>query len=105
MADYNNRNNGNQGEIEFKIVEMLGVIDAKPTGWNREVNVVAWNGGAPKFDIREWSPDHEKMSKGITLHEREAVKLVRILAKRLDMDRPLSAHDEPEQEMQSSSLY
>jgi hypothetical protein len=104
MADYN-RNNGNQGEIEFRIIEKLGVIDAKPTGWNRELNVVAWNGGPPKFDIREWSPDHEKMSKGITLHEREAVKLVKFLARRLDIDEPINPQAEQTQASEGSSLY
>ena len=49
MAIMNN-NNLNQGnEIEFRLVEQLGVIDRHKTGWNREVNIVAWNGKAPKF--------------------------------------------------------
>ena len=32
--------------------------------------------------------DHERMSRGITLHEREAIKLTRILAERLQLDEP-----------------
>ncbi|MEI3503270.1 MAG: PC4/YdbC family ssDNA-binding protein [Anaerovoracaceae bacterium] len=42
-----------------------------PTGWRKELNLVSWNGGAPKYDIRDWDPDHERMSRGITLHEKE----------------------------------
>ena len=32
--------------------------------------------------------EHERMSRGITLHEREAVKLAKILVQRLQMDEP-----------------
>ena len=87
MAVYNNNNNQNR-EVEFKLIEQLGIIDRHKTGWNREVNIVAWNGKQPKFDIRDWDPDHERMSRGITLHEREAIKLTEILAHRLQMDLP-----------------
>lgn len=91
MAIYNgsNSNNDNQNrEIEFKLVEKLGVLDTHKSGWAREVNIVAWNGKPPKFDIRDWDPEHERMSRGITLHEREAVKLAKILVQRLQMDGP-----------------
>jgi hypothetical protein len=91
MAIYNgsNSNNDNQNrEIEFKLVEKLGVLDTHKSGWAREVNIVAWNGKPPKFDIRDWDPEHERMSRGITLHEREAVKLAKILVQRLQMDEP-----------------
>lgn len=84
MAIYNN---GNQnGVLDYKLVEQLGIIDSHKSGWNREVNLVAWNGKPPKFDIRDWDPDHERMSRGITLHEKEAIKLAKILVKRLQMD-------------------
>ena len=91
MAIFNgsNSNNDNQNrEIEFKLVEKLGVLDTHKSGWAREVNIVAWNGKPPKFDIRDWDPEHERMSRGITLHEREAVKLAKILVQRLQMDEP-----------------
>ena len=100
MADYNesNANNDNQSrEIEYKLVEKLGVLDTHKSGWAREVNIVAWNGKPPKFDIRDWNPDHNRMSRGITLHEREAIKLTKILAQRLQMDGP------QEQQMQQGS--
>ncbi|MBR4766405.1 MAG: hypothetical protein IK085_06560, partial [Clostridia bacterium] len=28
-------------------------------------------GREPKYDIREWAPDHEKMGKGVTLSKEE----------------------------------
>ena len=62
MADRNN------GEVTFEIMERGGLLE-KPNdnGWALEVNLVAWNGGKPKIDIRSWSPDHQKMTRGITL--------------------------------------
>ena len=90
MANYNNYSNGNRNteRVQFQLVEKLGVLDHHKSGWAREVNLVAWNGNPPKFDIRDWDPEHERMSRGITLFEREAAKLTRILAERLQMDMP-----------------
>ena len=70
------------GEIEFKIVEHIAVLEQHESGWSRELNVVSWNGGEPKLDIREWSPDHERMTRGITLNEENGRKLSDALNKR-----------------------
>ena len=106
MAIYNGSNANNDAqnrEIEFKLVEKLGVLDTHKSGWAREVNIVAWNGKPPKFDIRDWDPEHERMSRGITLHEREAIKLAKILVQRLQMDGPAQpqAQQESEEEYQT----
>lgn len=54
----------NNGEVTFEIKEFIGALDtANDNGWRRELNLVSWNGGAPKLDIREWSPDHARMTK------------------------------------------
>jgi len=66
--------------IKFEIVKHFGVISSEKSGWRKEVNLVAWNDRKPKLDIRDWSPEHEKMGKGITLTEEEASQLVEILA-------------------------
>lgn len=58
-------------EITFEIVEKIGVIAKYQTGWTKEINLVSWNGSEPKYDIRDWSPDHERMSRGVTLREDE----------------------------------
>ena len=34
-------------------------------------NKISWNGTAPKYDIRDWSPEHEKMGKMVTHTERQ----------------------------------
>ena len=53
-------------EIKYEITEHLGVISETARGWTREVNMISWNGREPKIDVRDWSPDHSKMSKGLT---------------------------------------
>jgi len=58
-------------EVSFDIVERIGVITKNSTGWCKELNLVSWNGATPKYDIRDWNPDHSHMSRGVTLHERE----------------------------------
>ena len=63
-------------EVTFEIKEHIGVINEFDNGWNRELNIVSWNGQAPKYDIRDWDGGHERMSRGITLHPRDMRKVV-----------------------------
>ncbi len=51
------------------------------SGWTRELNLISWNGAAPKYDIRDWSPEHQKMGKCIALSADEIEKLKTILSK------------------------
>ena len=62
-------------DFQYEIVEHIGVLSESPKGWRKEFNKIAWNGGAPKYDIRDWAPEHEKMGKGVTLSEEELEKL------------------------------
>ena len=71
------------GEIKYEIIEELGVLSESAKGWTKELNLISWNGGAPKYDIRDWAPEHEKMGKGVTLSEEEAKKLAELLAAKL----------------------
>ena len=68
-------------EIKFEIIAHIGVLNTSPKGWKKELNVVSWNGGQEKYDIRDWSPDHKKMGKGITLTEEELGQLRVLLTK------------------------
>jgi hypothetical protein len=99
-------------DIAFEITQSLGVLSESAKGWTKELNLVSWNGREPKYDIREWSPDHEavkhhaakplcfshgtyhrfaianrvtspKMGKGVTLSEEEAAALRDLLAEAL----------------------
>ena len=66
-------------DIKFEIVEEIGVLSENAKGWRKELNKVSWNDAAPKYDLRDWSPDHEKMGKGITLIDDDAKKLKELL--------------------------
>jgi hypothetical protein len=68
-------------EIKFEIKETLGAVSQSPKGWNKELNLISWNGKEPKYDLREWAPEHEKMGKGVTLTVEELRGLRDILNK------------------------
>ena len=58
-------------EFSYEIVEEIAVLSENNKGWRKELNLVSWNGRPPKFDLRDWAPDHEKMGKGLTLTNEE----------------------------------
>ncbi len=62
-------------DIKFEIKKEIAVLSENAKGWHKELNFVSWNGAAPKYDIREWSPDHERMGKGVTLSVEEFMSL------------------------------
>ena len=62
-------------EIKYEIVEHIGVINETDKGWKKELNLVSWNEREPKYDLRDWSENHERMGKGITLTKEEVEKL------------------------------
>ena len=66
-------------ELEFNIVKEIGIVAEGTKGWRKELNLVSWNSRAPRYDLREWSPDHKKMGKGVTLSAEEVVKLKELL--------------------------
>ena len=66
-------------DFSFSIEKNLGVISQGKGGWNLELNFVSWGDRPAKYDIRSWSADHEKMGKGITLTQEEAVALKNLL--------------------------
>jgi hypothetical protein len=71
-------------DITYDVLKNFGVLSEDKGGWKKELNLVSWNGRAPKFDLRDWAPGHEKMGKGITLTREEATKLAEILAQALE---------------------
>ncbi len=68
-------------KIDFEIKHHIGVLSESAKGWCKELNLISWNGREPKYDIRDWAPDHEKMGKGITLSDEEVKKLYELLGK------------------------
>lgn len=67
-------------DIKYDIIEEIGVLSENAKGWRKEINLISWNGAVPKYDIREWAPEHEKMGKGVILTKEELDKMVEILA-------------------------
>ena len=68
--------------VTFEIVKHICTIsspkDIVPNfegGLNKELNLVSWNGEEAKFDIRSWSEDHTKLTRGITLNADEMTAL------------------------------
>ena len=64
---------GSDKEFKYEITEHIGDISESSSGWKKELNLISWNGANPKYDIRDWAPEHEKMGKGVTLTEDEVV--------------------------------
>lgn len=71
-----------QSSVTYEVVTHIGTLAQYPTGWTKELNIISWNGGNAKFDIRDWSEDHKQLSKGVTLHKEEARELMELLQAR-----------------------
>lgn len=56
---------------KYEIIKSIAVLSTEKSGWTKELNLIAWNGKTPKYDLRSWSPDHQKMGKGVTLSDEE----------------------------------
>lgn len=69
-------------DFKFEITEHLGTLSESAKGWTKELNKVSFNDRPAKYDLREWDPDHQKMSKGVTLSDEEMEILSKILKDR-----------------------
>lgn len=74
--------NYDERDVTFDILEEIGIISTQATGWTKELNLVRWNGGPAKYDIRDWDPSHERMSRGITLKEDEMRRVLTLMKRR-----------------------
>lgn len=66
-------------EIKFEIIKTIGVLSTSASGWRKELNLISWNEREPKYDLRDWSADHSKMGKGVTLSTQELSALRELL--------------------------
>lgn len=66
-------------EIKYEITKHIGVLSENSRGWTKELNMISWNERDPKYDLREWNPDHTRMGKGITLTEEDVENLRKLL--------------------------
>jgi hypothetical protein len=72
-------------EINFKIIEHIAILSESAKGWKKELNLISWNDRPAKHDIREWSPDHEQMGKGVTFTTEE-LQILRDHLNKMDLD-------------------
>ena len=66
-------------EIKYEIIKTIGVLSTSAKGWTKELNLISWSEREPKYDLRDWAPDHEKMGKGVTLSDEELRALKKLL--------------------------
>ena len=38
-------------DIQFEIVKEIAVLSTSDSGYTKELNLIAWNGNEPKYDI------------------------------------------------------
>ncbi|MCT4542335.1 MAG: PC4/YdbC family ssDNA-binding protein [Vallitalea sp.] len=65
--------------IKYEIIDTIGVLSESSNGWQKELNLISWNDREPKYDLRDWAPEHEKMGKGVTLTAKELTSLKSML--------------------------
>lgn len=66
-------------DIKYEIIKTIGVLSTSASGWSKELNLISWNDREPKYDLRDWSADHSKMGKGVTLSKEELLALKELL--------------------------
>lgn len=66
-------------EFKYEIIKELGIISERKGGWSKQLNLNSWNDAEPKYDIRDWAPNREKMGKGISLSASELQTLTDML--------------------------
>ncbi len=93
--------NHDDNEVSFEIVEKIGVLSTYSTGWTKEINLVRWNQGPARYDIREWDPQHSRMSKGLTFGEKEMRTLIDSMKKRKRYSAPA---EDPDLELEDAAF-
>lgn len=68
-----------KNELKYEIIANVGVVSERSGGWKKELNRISWSGGEPKYDLRDWAPEHAKMGKGITMTEEELRSLKKVI--------------------------
>jgi hypothetical protein len=66
-------------DIKFEIIKNIAILSTSASGWSKELNLISWNDREPKYDLRDWSADHSKMGKGVTLSKEELLALKELL--------------------------
>ena len=67
-------------DVKFDIRSHIATLSTSEKGWTKELNLVSWNGREPKYEVRDWAPNHEKPGKGVTFTTGELHELSKALA-------------------------
>lgn len=81
MAFKNYSTKEKKEELNYKVIEKFGVLDSD-SKMPKELRLISWNDGDPKYDLRPWGVNEdgtEKCGKGITLDAEELQSLYEIL--------------------------
>lgn len=79
------RKENDMPDIKYELINEIGVVSERKSGWRKELNRISWAGQEPKYDLREWSENHEKMGKGMTLSEEELRSLYKIIKNEIEL--------------------
>ena len=66
-------------KINYEIIKKIRALSTSTWGWTKELNLISWNEREPKYDLRDWAPEHEKMGKGVTLTKEDLLALKELL--------------------------
>ena len=83
----------NEKSVSWEIKEHLAVLKEGSNGWKKELNIVSWNDGPARFDIRDWSEDHHHMAKGVTMNMDEGRKVYEAMTKYFEREKEREARD------------
>ena len=62
--------------VKFTIIEKIGVLTpGNVDNWHKELNIVQWGNNKPKYDMRKWKNNYEQCSKGLTIKDKEELKI------------------------------
>ncbi|SET95757.1 hypothetical protein SAMN05421676_11259 [Salinibacillus kushneri] len=78
-------------DFKYEIIQSISVLSESEKGWTKELNLISWNGRDPKYDLRDWAPNRERMGKGVTLSNEEVEKLKTILNEKVNQTFAASA--------------
>ena len=72
-------------EFNYEITKAIGSLSEKTGGCHKELNLISWNDGDPKYDIRTWQgQDHTRMGKGVSLNRDELIQLKALIEEELE---------------------
>lgn len=66
-------------EFKYDLYSEVAVLSETERGISTEVNIISFNEGKRKLDIRKWDKKNDRMLKGIALTKAEALLLLETL--------------------------